>query len=485
MSTGVQQGNHGEPAFQFIALGKLHESAHNPRQHFDQAKLEELAANITEVGILNPLLVRPVPAGVYEIAAGHRRYRASKLAKLDKVPCLIREMTDEQFMKVLTVENLQREDVHPLDEAKGYEALMAPPYRLDKATIAKMVGRSVSYINDSVKLLNLCKEAQELFWAKKIEKGHAVLLARISQADQQRCIDTDGLMRDERTLYHERSSDKKDKWAGMAAVTVDELRDWIKRRVRFDFKNADQMLYPETVTAVQSAAEEGRKIVEITREYLAHDDVRSAGPQRVYGERAWKRADGKEKSKTCEYAVLGVIASGGDRGQSFDVCTRKDKCLVHWGKEIKARQKAQKTGGTAVAKQEKREQSKWDKEREERARKEQAWKAALPQVMAAVAEIIMKAPVKGNSALGSLICEAVSSHPKAEALKLVKRGTTAEDLVRHVAFLVLYEEATDWMGYEEFPKTAKSVGIDMAKLLPAKNHPAGPAAAQKKKGRAA
>ena len=169
------------PAFRMIALDELHESPRNPRRHFDEGKLQELADNLGKVGVLNPLLVRPNANG-YEIAAGHRRFRAAQLAQLDEVPCLIRPLTDEQFMEVLTIENLQREDVHPLDEAKGYEALMAAPYQIDVERIASRVRRSVKYIYDRVKLLTLSKEAQALFWSGMIEAGHAILLARLTPA---------------------------------------------------------------------------------------------------------------------------------------------------------------------------------------------------------------------------------------------------------------------------------------------------------------
>ena len=98
------------------------------------------------MGILTPLLVRPDPHATpqrpqYEIAAGHRRYRAAKLAQLTLLPCLVREMTDQEFAELLNIENLQREGLHPLDEAKGYEALMAAPYRMDVQTAAKKKGK--------------------------------------------------------------------------------------------------------------------------------------------------------------------------------------------------------------------------------------------------------------------------------------------------------------------------------------------------------
>jgi len=102
--------------YQVVPLADLHESKRNPRKHFNAEALAELAASIAAKGVLTPLLVRPNAAG-YEIAAGHRRYRAAKAAGVDQVPAIVREMTDTEFLEILTIENLQREDVHPLEEA--------------------------------------------------------------------------------------------------------------------------------------------------------------------------------------------------------------------------------------------------------------------------------------------------------------------------------------------------------------------------------
>jgi ParB family transcriptional regulator, chromosome partitioning protein len=105
-----------------VALAKIRESKTNPRRFFDEAKLAELAANIRQHGVLQPILVRPLPegeAGMYELVAGARRFRASKLAKRESIPATVRELTDAQALELQVIENVQRVDVHPLDEAQG------------------------------------------------------------------------------------------------------------------------------------------------------------------------------------------------------------------------------------------------------------------------------------------------------------------------------------------------------------------------------
>ncbi len=456
----------------------VRESVHNPRRHFDEAKLKELADNIGQVGILTPLIVRPDPdstpkAPRYEIAAGHRRYRAAKLAKLSVLPCLVREMSDQEFMEVLNIENLQREGLHPLDEAKGYEMLLAAPYKMSVERIAEKVGRSDKYVYDRVKLLQLNKEARGLFWAGQIEAGHAILLARLTPEQQAQVIGTKantyqdgGLLQVSHDLYAE--DDGRDE-PDYKAVSVRELESWIKRHIRFNATKADSFLFPETVEKVTEATEGKKKIIEITREYLASDEVRQAGDTRVYGERAWKRADGQEGSKTCERSVLGVIASGHGQGQAFQVCINKDRCTVHWGAEIKAREKRAKATPEERAQvdasreaQQKKQQE--DYEREQRKRAE--WTKLLPAIMTVVEFKLKTISTKATGPLADLLIEPLSGWGRAKTS--LKRGTTADDLIRYLAALAIGNQVRQWDAYEKFPKVAKALGIDLSSVLPAK-----------------
>lgn len=463
-------------SFEDLSLTIIEESKHNPRQHFDETALKELAESIRTVGVLTPCLVRPKENGHVELAAGHRRYRAAKMAGLATLPCIVRPMSDEEFMAVLTIENLQREDVHPLDEAKGYAALVNPPYRWKVETIAGKVGKSTRYVYDALNLVKLGKTAQELFWAGKIDKSHAVLLTRLSPADQDRCIhDQYGLFRGEQTLYHT-EEERKDTspFAGHVACSVRELQDWIARHVRFEPAKADPVLYPQTVQAVAAAVEDKRKIVPITHEYLAHEDVRHGG-DRVYGERAWKRADGKANSKPCPYAVLGVIASGEEYGEAFNVCIRKDQCDVHWVAEIKARAKNEKAKAsgdpTARQKAQQKEQLRQERERAQAQREEQEreiWKNATPAIQDAIAKRIKTMPTKAAGFLAQTLVREIWGRMWRNPKVLIPIGTTAEDLVRHLAYLVLADDAgNSYQAPKHFPKTAKALGIDLEAILKA------------------
>ena len=482
----------GGPAQAVVAMGRefrelpieaVRESAHNPRRHFDEAGMAQLVDSVSKAGIITPLLVRrTADPGRFEIAAGHRRYRAARRLGLTVLPCIVRPMNDQEFMEVLTIENLQREGVHPLDEAAGYEALMAAPYKMSAEQIAERVGRTVKYIYDSRKLLELTDKAQELFWAGKFEKGHAILLARLAPSDQSKVIGTKtadysdgGLFEEEHRLYSNlEEGEPEEDGPQIKARSVAEVASWIKRHIRFKVKQADAFLYPETVAAVADAEDEQRKIVEITHEYLATDDVRQAGKERVYGERAWKRADGKDGSDTCGRSVLGVVASGPGQGQAFLVCLNKKKCQVHWPAEVEAAKGGVNSpAAKAAAEREARERKKAEAEAERRKQREAHWKKMLPKIEEAVMAQVRRLPADAAGALGDLLVEAVTAWSAPKKVP-VPRGKTAEDLVRYLAAKVLGGRARAWGACEVFPKTAKALGVDLSPYvrLSKDDHPA-------------
>lgn len=210
-------------SYEIIPIKKIHTSPLNPRHHVNEKAFRELVESIRKVGILTPLLVRPnAPAGdSYEIAAGHRRYNAAKEIDLQSVPAIIREMNDIEFLEILTIENLQREDVHPLDEAQGYRTLMEKA-GYDVAVIAAKVGKSESYVYQRLKLVELIPEAQKAFADEKITAGHAILIARLQPNDQKKVLE-DGL---------------EEGFGAREVVSVRELADYIENQIHLDLNSA-------------------------------------------------------------------------------------------------------------------------------------------------------------------------------------------------------------------------------------------------------
>ena len=217
-----------------IPLDKIQESKTNPRSHFDEGALAELAANIKEHGVLQPVLLRPRPNGAsdrYELVVGSRRYRASKLVRRETIPATIRDLTDTQVVEIQLVENLLREGVHELDEASGYAALQKlNPTIYTVETIALKVSRSPAYVHGRLQLLSLVDEAKQAFRVGKLTVSHAFEMARLTPKDQQRAL---------RECFPEhRSTVAILKDAKAEAVTVRELRAWIEREVHLDLANA-------------------------------------------------------------------------------------------------------------------------------------------------------------------------------------------------------------------------------------------------------
>ena len=225
---------HLTSSVQDIPLERIRESKTNPRRSFDETKLAELAANIKLHGILQPVLVRPLLGGEarsYELVAGARRYRASKLAERESIPASVRELTDTECLELQLIENLQRADVHELDEARGYAALMQmQPDTYTVETLAEKVGRSEKYVYARLRLTHLVQEVQDAFYAGKLTVAHAFEIARLQPGDQRRALAE--CFPEHKTA----AAVLKDKKA--EAVTVRSLREWIEREILLDITNA-------------------------------------------------------------------------------------------------------------------------------------------------------------------------------------------------------------------------------------------------------
>ena len=166
-----------------LPLGEIEPNKEQPRKTFDEKSLRELANSIERNGILQPLLVRPMADGSYQLVAGERRWRASRMAGLTEVPVVIKDMSDEQAMEISLIENLQREDLNPIEEAEGLQ-LLIERYNLTQEEAATRVGRSRPAIANALRLLNLPEEVRTLAKEGKISAGHArALLAFEHKAD--------------------------------------------------------------------------------------------------------------------------------------------------------------------------------------------------------------------------------------------------------------------------------------------------------------
>lgn len=340
--------------FQVVPIKELYESPMNPRKIYSEKGLEELTESIKTKGILTPLLVRPND-GRLEIAAGHRRYRAALRLDLAEIPVLIREMSDNDFLELITIENLQREDVHPLDEAQGYRTLIERT-GLDVPSIAAKVGKSISYVYQRLKLGDLIPQARGAFSSKKITAGHAILIARLQPNEQK-----DVLAAIEEDRY------------GDQVMSVRDVADYIERHIHLDLNSAsfskkDPDLIPEAGPCVSCPKRTGfqpelfpdikkkdictdpgcfeRKVEAYTTRWIQKKSEDSdVPPLKLSGDQNYRTKkvpdDPKKpipanlyheitdrKKGSCESAREGIITEGRNKGKVLTVCT-DPKCKIH------------------------------------------------------------------------------------------------------------------------------------------------------------
>ena len=348
---------------QDIPLSRIQESKTNPRRQFDETRLAELAENIRLHGVLQPVLVRPLPGGepdCYELVAGARRYRASQIAHRECIPATIRELSDTQCLELQLIENLQRADVHELDEARGYAALMqlqSETYTVE--TLAQKIGRSEKYVYARLRLTYLVEEVQQAFYNGKLSVAHAFEIARLEPNDQKRAL--------QECFPNHRTAAAILKDGKAEAVTVRQLRGWVERGIHLDLTNApfdpqDEALLPAAGSCAKCPKRTGNNPLlfpEVRQKSICTDQacyrrkvdafvqirvkpLEAAGeePLRVSHAPAWRAQhrnpevlyDGHyrtaQKKAECPQTKPAVVIDGPNAGKLFHVC-RDEKCPVH------------------------------------------------------------------------------------------------------------------------------------------------------------
>lgn len=348
---------------QEIPLDRIQESTGNPRRFFDEAKLLELAENIKLHGMLQPVLVRRMPQGpegTYELVAGARRFRASKLAGKVTIPATVRELTDAECREIQLIENLQRADIHELDEALGYRALrdLNPElYRVE--TIAAKIGKTPKYVYGRMKLVDLIPAVQAAFYEGRLTVAHALEIARLQPRDQERALaECFPGHKSVKAILKDRNAE---------AASVRELREWVEREIHLDLKNApfdtgdsnllptagtctacpkrtgnSPLLFPEIrnkslctdpacyKTKVQALVElrvkplveQGQKPVQVSEvpSWQAHPKATN-----ILYEGQYRRA---ERAGECTETQVAVVVDGRKAGTVFHICA-SEKCKTH------------------------------------------------------------------------------------------------------------------------------------------------------------
>jgi ParB/RepB/Spo0J family partition protein len=230
--------------FKTILLSEIHPDPNQPRKFFAAAALQELTESIKEKGVLQPILVRLNGNG-YKLVCGERRYKAATAAGLKEIPAVIRELTDEETLEIQFIENIQRDDVHPMDEATIFKQMLenkVHPYTLED--IGAKINKPVTYVAHRLALNNLIEDLQKDFWSGKFLIGHAVLFARLSQEDQK-----------------ELKKNAKE-WSGKEYKSIAELKNFIERDImrvlsKAPFKKEDADLNPAMGPCTTCASRSG------------------------------------------------------------------------------------------------------------------------------------------------------------------------------------------------------------------------------------
>jgi ParB/RepB/Spo0J family partition protein len=352
---------------------QLFPSLTNPRKRFDEAKLKELADSMAPpVGILEPLVVRPFdpvkmigrdPVAAanlkhsgpfYEIIAGERRWRAAAIARMTHVPVVVREVSDEQVLRLQLVENKNREDVHPLDEAEAMERLLKLNRTETPKTIAAAIGMSERYVQNRLHYLRLVPEVKEAFRTDEITAGHADLIMRLRPEDQELALSACFVaaldfgenvelqdMRDGTALYEAQplTDDLPGKVRShqkpvQRLLSVRELDNWIKGNVRLNvapgsdetrfFPEIREALTPKPIAGAESV-KGTPTLLQVVDSYDYELPKGDKGPAPLTLEH-WKLVEGKKK---CAYAQRAVVVLGKRRGQILDVCAAR-ACKEHW-----------------------------------------------------------------------------------------------------------------------------------------------------------
>ncbi|HEV2133937.1 MAG TPA: ParB/RepB/Spo0J family partition protein [Terracidiphilus sp.] len=356
-----------------LPIDRLVVSPTNPRKTFDEAAMQELAASIRENGVLQPLLVRPRAERTFEIVFGERRYRGAAMAEKETVPVCIREMTDAQVLEAQLVENLQRQDVHPLHEAQGFAALLRleePKYSIE--LIAAKCGKGAGYVASRLRLTELAPAAVEAFTKDEIGLGHALLLAKLQPQQQEEALSA---------CWQESYSGGSK--AKRILLPVRHLREWIEQNILLELASApfskdNATLLPEAGSCVECSKRTGHntllfegiaakhdscsdpgcyaakvdahvkraiaakpKLVQITTAYGKPAEGSTVIPRNQYVEIRSEKPKNKYQQdapeyKTCKFVTEAIVADGTEKGELRKVCVNPD-CPVHHPKKQQRR----------------------------------------------------------------------------------------------------------------------------------------------------
>ncbi len=327
-----------------IQLSLISESADNPRgKDFAGPAFNDLVASVKEKGVLVPIIVRPKGKDKFEVVAGNRRLRAAKEAGMNEIPARIEKFSDAEAREIQIIENLQREDVHPIEEGQAYRELVEKSH-YEIRTIAARVGKSESYVRYRLFLTNLCEKARIVYRQGKFTDGHAVLMAGLSPNDQLTALKHLG------GEYRSVTVKEFSEWIKKTFQSPMEFQPWIgnkelmeivgscvecppnKSSLFGDFKEGqctDMKCWKRKIGKYFDYIAKKEKLVKVSSEFnWSSDASKASGP---YGKVVLKNdyeIVPKKGKEHCESAHGAILIDGVDIGKKIEICTNKE-CKIH------------------------------------------------------------------------------------------------------------------------------------------------------------
>ncbi|WP_394405272.1 ParB/RepB/Spo0J family partition protein [Streptococcus sp. 20-1249] len=248
-------------AFEYLSISDITPNPYQPRLHFDDEKLAELARSIKENGLIQPIIVRKSAIFGYELLAGERRWRASQLAGLEKIPAVVKELSDQDMLYQSIIENLQRADLNPIEEAKSYQKLLQKGLTHDE--IAQIMGKSRPYITNIIRLLNLSQPLIQAVEEGQITQGHARLLVPLDEENQvnwlQKIKTNDISVRKLEQLLAEK---KQDKMFKQQNIFIQEEEEKLRKKLGTSVKIKQQKNGQGSLTISFATSEEFERIIQ-------------------------------------------------------------------------------------------------------------------------------------------------------------------------------------------------------------------------------
>jgi ParB/RepB/Spo0J family partition protein len=349
--------------FRQLATDVINESPTNPRRSFSESSLDELTASVRRHGVLQPILVRPNGDG-FVLIAGARRLRAAKLAGCETVPARVLDLDDAAADEATIIENLHRENIHPLDEGVSYQRLVSAGRTIED--VAAALGKSKGYVYQRISLTRLVPKVQDLLARDVLPLIYALKIASVPAEQQE-----EALPQCFRPLFRDEEA-RRDQLEPLAQLTA-----WIEKTVRLNPRSEDtQVLLPALAEQVVSAEQERDASVLALSTLHFHTD--KADPKPILA-KSWKPAEGKDR---CSHARPGVLVLGEGQGTFLQVCIAKKECDKHWSRPKSAASRPTEDQA-AQAEARRKDEEAWARQRAEQER----WRKELrPRAVRLIAE---------------------------------------------------------------------------------------------------